>query len=71
MGLKSLINNFLMLHIFFLQSTHFKEWKANRPGLANYFSKLSDDNWDEALALLLHMVERGGSLEKDFKVETV
>ncbi|ODN05291.1 Ferritin heavy chain [Orchesella cincta] len=53
----------------FPRASHFKEWKYNRPGFASYFSKLSDDNWDEAISLMLHMVERGGSLGRDFKIE--
>lgn len=54
---------------YLLIASHFKEWKYNRPGFANYFTKLSDDNWDEAISLMLHMVERGGNLVRDFKVD--
>jgi len=54
---------------YLLIASHFKEWKYHRPGFANYFTKLSDDNWDEAISLMTHMVERGGSLGKDFRVD--
>jgi len=54
---------------YLLIANHFKDWKYHRPGFVNYFSKLSDDNWNEGLSLLLHMVERGGNLLKDFKID--
>jgi len=54
---------------YLLIANHFKDWKYHRPGFVNYFSKLSEDNWNEGLSLMLHMVERGGTLLKDFKID--
>jgi len=53
---------------YMLISSHFNEWDINRKGFHNYFSKLSDDSWDIAQALIHHMTERGGNLDPDFKV---
>jgi len=53
---------------YLLIASHFKDWRYSRPGFASYFSKLSDDNWNEAISLLTHMVERGGNLVTDFEV---
>jgi len=51
---------------YLLMSSHFGEWNINRKGFQNYFAKLSDDSWDDAVALTQHFIKRGGRLHGKF-----
>lgn len=67
-------NTLISVHLthsmqYLLQASHFNEWNINRPGFHAYFSKLSDEEWDSGIALMTHMIKRGGRLvETHFKV---
>ncbi|CAG7816469.1 unnamed protein product [Allacma fusca] len=53
---------------FLMLANHFGEWDINRKGFYEYFNKLSDYAWEDAGALLEHMVKRGGQLSNKFQI---
>jgi len=53
---------------FLMIGNHFGEWNINRKGFFEYFQKLSDAAWEDAIDLMQHMVKRGGRLTNDFEI---
>jgi len=47
---------------------HFGEWNINRKGFFEYFHKMSDAAWEDAISILQHMVKRGGKLSDSFHI---
>lgn len=54
---------------YLLMSSHFGEWNINRKGFQDYFSKLSDASWEDAVTLTQHLIKRGGKLQNSFGVD--
>lgn len=54
---------------YLLMSSHFGEWNINRKGFQDYFSKLSDASWDDAVTLVQHLIKRGGKLQKSLSID--
>jgi len=68
-------NTLISLHLnhsmkYLLQATHYNEWNVNRPGFHNFFTKLSDDEWNSAVSLMIYAIKRGGRLTSEFKIQT-
>jgi len=54
---------------YLLTASYFNEWDINRPGFNAYFNKLSDQEWDSGISLMIAMLKRGGKLNRKFSVE--
>jgi len=66
---QSLISQHLQASMqYLLFASRFNEWKMDRKGFNAFYSKMSDDAFNEAVALLQHMNLRGGRLDSEFKV---
>jgi ferritin len=53
---------------YLLIASRFNEWKMDRKGFHALYSKMSDDAFNEAVAMIQHMNMRGGRLETDFNI---
>jgi len=47
---------------YLLFASHFSAWKYDREGFSSFFSKLSDEAFDDAVTIIKHMSKRGGKL---------
>jgi len=45
---------------YMLLQTHFDSYQKNRPGFKKLFNGLSDQSWEESVALIKHITKRGG-----------
>uniref|UniRef100_T1GUI8 Ferritin n=1 Tax=Megaselia scalaris TaxID=36166 RepID=T1GUI8_MEGSC len=48
---------------YMLLQTHFDSYQKNRPGFKKLFNGLSDQSWDETVALIKHVTKRGGVVD--------
>jgi ferritin len=48
---------------YLLFASHFGTWNYDRKGFAEYFGKLSDEAFEDAVSIIKHMSKRGGRLE--------
>lgn len=48
---------------YMLLQTHFDSYQKNRPGFKKLFNGLSDQAWDETVALIKHVTKRGGVVD--------
>ncbi|KAL5284340.1 Fer2LCH family protein [Megaselia abdita] len=48
---------------YMLLQTHFDSYQKNRPGFKKLFNGLSDESWDETVALIKHITKRGGVVD--------
>jgi len=66
--IQDLVQNYLEISMKYLElANYFNEWNVNRKGFHSYYSKLSDEAWEDAVTIMQHMIKRGGSLKKKFE----
>lgn len=54
---------------YLLLGTHFNSYQKNRPGFEKLFKELSEKAWDNAVGLIKHITNRGGSADFNNKQE--
>jgi len=66
-GIQALVQGHLELSMKYLElANFFNQWNLNRHGFHDYFSKLSDEAWEDGVAIMQHMIKRGGALSDQF-----
>jgi len=53
---------------YLLIATRFNDWTIDRKGFHAFYSKMSDDAFNDAVSIMQHMNMRGGALDKNFNV---
>jgi ferritin len=53
---------------YLLIATRFNDWTMDRKGFHAFYSKMSDDAYNDAVTLMKHMNMRGGILDNEFKI---
>jgi len=53
---------------YLLIATRFNDWSMDRKGFHAFYSKMSDDAYNDAVGIMQHMTMRGGVLDGDFNI---
>jgi ferritin len=71
-SVESLVNDHLTTSMeYLLLANKYAQWDHNRPELHSFFNKHSDNAWDDAVALVQHMVQRGKTPKISVNIPTL